>query len=176
MKSNTAKDLINILATAKALEREAYHTYLNLALKTSSVSGKNLFIRLARDEAYHLETLEDLTEKLQLNDHVQIRNLPFDTVKMLAPNIKDTARFKADKALAGDSEILEIAMAHEIKAQNYYIEKAKEINSLPVRDLLMKLAEIEEGHYQILRAEFNKLQELGYWFDFPETSMESKIE
>lgn len=176
MKSNAEKELVNILATAKALEREAYHTYLNLALKTSSMSGKNLFIRLARDEAYHLETLEDLAEKLQLNEFVQIKNLPFDTVKMLAPNIKDIARLRADKALAGDSQILEMAMAHEIKSKNYYAEKAKEINSPPVRDLLLKLAEIEEGHYQILRAEFNNLQEQGYWFDFPETSMESKLE
>lgn len=168
--------LIKVFTTAKALEREAYFNYLNFALKIAAVSGKNLFIRLARDEAQHYDWIDEVHQKFQLNKAISLKTVSGPLLQQLAPSRKDLAAIEKSKAISGDNNILELAMAHEMKTKKYYQDKAAEVKLPKVHELLLTLADYEEGHYQALRAEFNNIQQQGYWFDFPETSMEFKEE
>lgn len=172
MKNEEINEVSKILATAKALEREAYHTYLEFALKTSALSGKDLFIRLAKDEANHFDVIEEMITDLQVSDDVAKRKPPEALVKALAPGSRDVSFTENNKAISDDANILKLAMDHENRSMNYYREKAEKITLPQAKELLLALAEIEDGHYKILEAELNSVQENGYWFDFREFSME----
>lgn len=54
-------------------------------------------------------------------------------------------------------DILELALADEIEARNYYLYAAKLTGSLHTRRMLMGLADMEQGHADTLRKELEEI-------------------
>lgn len=55
-------------------------------------------------------------------------------------------------------DILELAIADEEYAREYYSQAAERVGSLHTRRMLMKLAEMERGHATELRKELEELR------------------
>ncbi len=165
-------DMLSIITTAQVLERDALISYLSFAYKIFAYSGKNLFILLARDEVRHYDLLEDLKLEFYMDGPATDIEIPSPTIKAIEPARGEGPAPENLKALSGDIHILQTAMAHEERSEEFYRRKAGEIAAPHLRSLLSQLADIEKGHYTSLSAERATIQQTGYWFDFPETSMQ----
>jgi len=53
-------------------------------------------------------------------------------------------------------DILELAIADEIEARNYYLFAAKLAGNLRTRRMLLNLADMEQGHADTLRKELDE--------------------
>jgi rubrerythrin len=53
--------------------------------------------------------------------------------------------------------ILEMAIAHEVEAHDYYHRAAECTGNPHTRDMLLRLSEMEQGHADTLQEELNEL-------------------
>jgi rubrerythrin len=165
-------EFIVALKTAYEAEKEGMRTYLNYAKATEVSSGKNMFIQLALDEVDHMEMIQDFMEKTLKGEAYTEVEVPKGRLAGFMPDIADISKHKTEKSSVDDEKALKAAMEHEKKAKEFYLAEADKAEAKEVKDFFLKLAEVEQKHYDILNAELSFMQEDGFWFDTMEFSLE----
>lgn len=150
MKANPATGQTIIEAIKHEIEGRAF--YLALAERVKNPLVRRKILGLAEDELEHRETLSRLywaqtgTEVGSFDDFEFNLNLP-DVENMSLP------------------DLLQLAMDTEKKAATTYLEMARAEKNERSRGFLEYLAEFEEGHYEILAAELEKIRNTPGWED-----------
>jgi len=133
-------------------EIEGREFYLALAKKVKNPLVRRKLLGLADDELEHRVTLSRLywaqtgSEVGNLDDFEVNVNLP-DVQNMSIP------------------DLLQLAMDTEQKAATTYAEMARDTKDTKSAAFLEYLAEFEEGHYEILAAELEKIRSNPGWED-----------
>jgi rubrerythrin len=160
------------LKTAIEAEKKSLKNYLEFGLKTDDASGKNMFLRLASDELEHVNILERQSQSLQESgDWLKIEIEPSD-VEMIVPRLGE--KDVKIRGTSGQDQVtaLHIALALEKRAQEFYANQAKQTDDRKAREMYLRLAEMEEAHYELIQAEIDAIGNTGFWLGLREFSLE----
>ena len=160
--------VLEILKQAMESEKEGYEFYIQASAITKDPKGKEMFKYLARDETDHFKTLEDEYNRLKGGEG-QGSNTIGHKQKEKGFLIDSSLLLKGD---SGDLKALNIAMKIEEDAQEFYAKSAEKAKQSDVRDIFLKLSDMEKNHYNLLKYEHDSLIRSGFWCDFPEITIE----
>ena len=163
---------IKWLQTAIALEKKALSDYMEYALSVQGRAGKDMFLKLARDEFHHMEMLTKELERL-LGGHAWLKiRVPLSAIEETIPLIKKRGIVSADIAQSNEVQVLSLAIETEKKAMEFYLNKSYEAETKPAKLLLKRLVVMEQAHYQILQAEKDNITRTGLWMGVRERPFE----
>jgi rubrerythrin len=74
-----------------------------------------------------------------------------------SPEVPRRAREEPDWTRVSIREILELAIAEEVEARDYYRRAADLAGSMHTREVLLSLSAMEQGHADTLRRELDEL-------------------
>lgn len=164
--SNT---VLKILEQAMESEKEGYEFYIHASTMTKDPKGKEMFKYLARDETEHLKTLEEAYNRLKGGEGKEDSKTAGHKKKGKGFVIDSSLRLKED---SGDLKALNIALKIEEDAQEFYTKSAEKAKQSDVRDIFLKLSDMEKNHYKLLKYEHDLLTRSGFWCDFQEITIE----
>lgn len=168
----TGVQALRALKTAIEAEKKSLDNYLQFGLKTEDSSGKNMFLRLAADELEHWDILERQSRSLQESgDWLKLEIKPSE-VEAIVPRLSDRdIRVKGTRGL-DQLSALHAALALEKRAQEFYAGQARNTSDPAARAMFERLAEMEDAHYELIRAEIDAITSTGFWFGLREFSLE----
>lgn len=157
--------MLKILDTGIELEKKGILTYLRLALATRSLTGKNMFIRLAADEFDHMRKLENIRAAKTGKKPLRLSPVPKKEIDEILQKL--TLPDLLEKAEAGleDLDALRLGMDMEARSVNLYRRLAKSTRDKKLVELAADLALWEEYHHDLLSAEIDSIQNSGLYFD-----------
>lgn len=169
------RETFKALKFAIESEKQALLGYINLALKTVDIYGKNMLLRIARDEFAHMEALEkELEHCTECRDWKDIE-LEESDLEKIAPRVSEYVGKIKGKEGVTEIDALEIALKQEKEAINFYKEQAEKTNNPNAKKLFKRLVEMETAHYDLILAELDYIKQTGFWFGIPEFSMENRF-
>ena len=160
--------VLKILKQAMESEKEGYEFYIQASTITKDPKGKEMFKYLARDETDHFKILEDAYNRLKGGEGKGSNTIGHKQ-KEKGFLIDSSLLLKVD---SGDLKALNIAMKIEEEAQEFYAKSAEKAKHSDVRDIFLKLSDMEKNHYDLLKYEHDSLIRSGFWCDFPEITIE----
>ena len=145
---------LEILELAIYNEQSACEFYLHLSNQIKSQSGKDKFKFLAEDEKRHRHILEK--EYYKENKGKGFR---FDSEKAKAIKVEVDTQSSAIDAL-------DLAIQAEREAYKFYTQASEKVKEQASKDMFLKLAGEEDGHYNVLAAERQALSNNFYWYGY----------
>ncbi len=173
MKKNSSNPInIKWLRTAINSEKNALKDYLDYAHATQDKTGKDMFIKLARDEFQHMSILEKEFERIHAGRSWQKVKLPISDIERILPVLKEEGELGQE---AGKNEVqaLSLALKAEKKAIGFYQKKAQQERDPNARVLLQRFSEMEQAHYEIIQAELDYINQNGLWMGIREIPLEA---
>ena len=157
------KDIKSLLKHAIQGEIEGFTFYDLLSKQTSNVDARRRLESLRDDERRHWNTLTGLYKK-----HVgeTIGDLPNKGISALSEVLEDNRL----KTLKSEMEYINLALEVEMATMKFYKENAGLVDDHEFREILLRLADEESGHYEILMAEKSALGGNYYWFSTDDTA------
>ena len=163
------------IKTSIDLEKNGRKFYLEAATTTKSESGKKIFQMLADEENLHLATFKKMLKSLDnldnwqdiIKDYPQARQVPVFGVKQPA---KDATKVTTDELNA-----LRLAMKQEKEAISFFEKSSELAENEDVKKIFSFVREQEVFHYNLLQAEYDHLNQTGFWFDKAEFRMDGKF-
>jgi rubrerythrin len=136
---------MNVFEFALKMELDGKTYYEQLAEAETKTGLKKIFLGLAEDEQKHYETIQAMYEQRAVNmaDSVLLEE---------AQNIFETlmAEPKTEIPLTKNCSAYQYAMTIEAKSQKFYEEMAEKENNPETIRLLLKIAEEEKKHFNIM--------------------------
>ncbi|MBI5038672.1 MAG: ferritin family protein [Nitrospirae bacterium] len=160
------------LKKAIMVEKEAMKRYMEYAKATKNVSGKNMFLTLALDEWNHMSILEKQLDSISGRNIWYSAEISKSEIELLVPKLKETRTKSNQESGLTDIEALSTALREERKANEYYLKQAGLMTDPGAKKMYLRLAEMEEAHYQILEAELDGIKGTGFWLGIPEFTMD----
>lgn len=171
MKKNTEKEkLLGVLELAKSNELTGLGNYLKFARETKNISAKNMFLILASDELDHFNLIENERKALVTDSEIKAVRVDASLVAKLFPKLSEVKRGGPSETT--DMDALKIALKLEENSRNFYNKEAERTSNVLIKQLFLKLAEIEDGHYKLIQSEIDSISKSGFWMDIPEFTME----
>jgi len=152
------------IETAIKMETDAMKFYEEAAKKTSHPFGKKIFEGFIKDEARHLQMLEDILKGLNLTTG---KVKPSDEIKTVFSELKGQMMARV-KASLDELSAVNIALDFESAGYEFYTKAAHEAIDEKEKELLARLAEEEKEHSSILRNTYSFLKDTGDWFMWEE--------
>lgn len=167
-------DLLKIVESGIELEKKGLITYLNFAHKTKSLTGKNMFIVLAKDEYEHMRELEKIRAAHAAGEPIPAVELPMARIESLRPKLKNKEQLIKGEEGQADLDALKIALDLERNARDFFKELAEAATDDLVRSFAERLVKWEEGHYDLVQAEIDYITQSGFYFDMQEFEMSDR--
>jgi rubrerythrin len=172
--SEDIEESIKALKTAIEIEITGYDTFRSFADKTNNEQGKKIFNQLAKDEESHREILEEQLAKLEGGSAWAEVDIPKSEIEELAPKIRErTLETKGENAV-GELDALTTALDLEKRAKEFFVERAEATEIPEAKALFLRLAEWEETHYDLIKAEIDNINHTGFYFDMWEFKMDGQ--
>lgn len=169
----TKDEILKAYGFAIELEKESLKSYLDLAKRTHDVTGKNMFIWLAREEYEHMRILESIRDKVLQDQPIGKVEIEEDELQKLLPDIKKLEKKKSSVAETHQIHALQAALEHEAQSRDFYKEQAEKTEDPELKQLFTRLAEMEQAHYDLILAQLDFIKGTGFWFGIPEFDIES---
>ena len=150
MKANPATGQTLIEAIKREIEGREF--YLALAKKVKNPLVRRKILGLAEDELEHRETLSRL---YWAQTGTEVGDLDAFEVNVDLPDVENMSL----------PDLLQLAMDTEKKAADTYMEMAENVEDERSAAFLEYLAEFEEGHYDTLATELEKIRKTPGWED-----------
>jgi rubrerythrin len=158
---------------AVVAEEQSLKKYLEFALGTKDESGKDMFVSLALDEFMHRHLLEQQAEELKGTGNCSGVEIHPTLIEKLLPSISDKSLLIKGREGQSELDALLTALSLETQARDFYIQEAETAGLEPVRELLRRLAQMEQAHADLIQAEIDYIQKTGFWFKFQEFTLEA---
>ncbi|MCX7994551.1 MAG: ferritin family protein [candidate division WOR-3 bacterium] len=165
--------VVEILKTAINIEKNGLIKYIDFAIKTNDLMGKNMFLRLAKDEYLHGEIFEKQLDAILCNRPWVCETIPESIIERIAPKIRETDKTKGEEGM-DELSALKTALELEKKSIEFYTESKKYINDPEAIKIFNRIIEMEESHYDLIQAEIDHIERTGFWFGIREFSMEGE--
>ena len=154
------------------VEKAAMKKYMEYAKATKDVSGKNMFVTLALDEWDHMSILEKQLDHISGSNSWSRTEIPKSEIELLVPNLKKTKTRNNGNSGVSDLGALSTALREEREANEYYLKQAGLMTDAAAKKMYLRLAEMEDAHYQIIEAEIDAIKGNGFWLGVPEFTMD----
>jgi rubrerythrin len=151
------------LLDALKAEIEGQHFYLMAARSTGDPQGRLVLEQLAREEEHHAQFLRAQHAAVLATGQADPRvalGKP-GVLSASSPIFSDALKARAREAHF-EMTALSVGAQLEAAAMAFYRREAEQASDPGVRDLLLRLAEWEAGHYQALLQQQTELKE-DYW-------------
>jgi len=169
-----AYDLKGALGYAIEIEKEGMRSYMEFAMRSISVDGKDMFIWLAREEFSHMRLFENMLVAVDEGGAVSASEIPVSGIQKMMPKVKKMDLAKGGKAEAHDADALRAALKMEEDTRDYYMAQAKKADDQKVKEVFSALADVEHGHWELIMAQLDFVTQTGYWFGFQEFDVEGR--
>jgi len=150
---------VDILEYAMQVEKEGEAHYRELAERSNNPGMKKILTELADSEVEHYNVFKAIKEN---------SNIP-GIDEAILPNVKNIfSGMKADKTLEVDADEIELyrnVQRHEKKSQEFYRQKADEVDTPALKEMLLKIAAEEGKHYQVLGGLIDFLSSPAQWLE-----------
>ena len=168
------QEAVKALRYAIKVEQNGLITYIKLARKTKDITGKNMLIGLARDEFYHMITLEKQLESIVENHRWIKVDIEESEIEKLVPKISEyIGRIKGERALS-EEDALQVALSQEKQSIDFYKEQYEKAQTPEAKEMFRRLIEMEESHYNLVLAQLDYIKKTGFWFGIPEFTTTTK--
>ncbi|MEO0009346.1 MAG: ferritin family protein [candidate division WOR-3 bacterium] len=164
---------IEVLTLARIGETESIRRYLEFALQTEELAGKNMFIRLAMDELMHQDLLGEKIDEYHRQGSCTPVSVSPTLIEKLIPKITQRDVLSSGRANAAALSALQIALELENNARKFYLEQSEKVNQKSLRLLFQRLGEMESAHQQLIQGEIDFIEETGFWLGFREFTLET---
>lgn len=168
----TKDEVVKAYEFAIELEKESLKSYLDLAKRTHDITGKNMFIWLAREEFEHMRILEAIRDRVLKDQPIGKIEIEEDELEKLLPDIRKLEKKKSTAAETHQIGALQAALDHEAQSRDYYREQAEKADDPELKQLFNRLAEMEQAHYDLILAQLDFIKGTGFWFGIPEFDVE----
>ena len=135
-------------------EIEAEKVYRETAKKVNNPFLKNRLEALSKEENAHREILEKTYSKMFPGKEIIVPENPD-----FLPEFPEIKIFRELGTTTDVRKILEQAMKAELGAQEFYESIADMVDDDYTKKLMRYMAKIEEGHYMILKKEYDDMVE-----------------
>jgi rubrerythrin len=155
-------------------EKRIRNHYKEAAEKSKGEAGKNFFSFLAREEEGHVAYLKKMNEEYGKKGTVPDEPLAtiFTRTEWIIEGEKELLSTDARHNYEGEMERLLAALELEEEATRHY-EKLVSALGGDGKKLFSRFLEIEDTHTALVRAEVDYFNKSGYFYDFPEFSLEA---
>jgi rubrerythrin len=168
------RPVLEAMKLAMETEKRGLESYLDYALKTKDLTGKNMFVLLARDELGHFEILERTLSSLEISGTWGGIEVSDSLVERVIPKLRERdVRVKGERGV-DQVDAIRAAMEQERRSAELYREQLAKVTDPAARKTFQKLMEMEEAHFDILQAELDNISETGFWFKIPEFDLEEE--
>ncbi len=151
------------LKQAMKAEREGQYFYLMAAGSTDDPKGREVFTRLAEEEADHFNylkrQLESVTKTGRLDGSIRVGAPP--DLDGGSPIFSDALKARIKDAHY-EMTALSVAIQLELDASKFYKAQANQLDDPAAKTFYLELAEWEAAHYRALLAQSENLKE-DYW-------------
>ncbi len=146
--------LEELIALGIKSEIEAERVYRTTAERVKNPFLKNRLNALAVEESRHRDILENLFKKLFPNKDLVLPENP-----EFLPEFPEIKIFQEISTTTDIRNVLENAMKAEKSAEEYYRTIADMVDDEYLKKMMLYMARIEEGHYKILKNEYDDMSE-----------------
>ncbi|HHT9129765.1 MAG TPA: ferritin-like domain-containing protein [Candidatus Brocadiaceae bacterium] len=151
---------MDIYEYAMQMEKDGENYYRELTKKIGNSGLKKILTMLADAEVIHYHVLL----KMKKNEKMEMVDTPILT------DVKNIfVRMKEGKEIAGINisqvELYKKAQQIEEKSQNFYLDKAGEVEDLSQKEIFLKIAEEEKKHFFILENIINFVSLPQHWLE-----------
>ncbi|MBN1417662.1 MAG: ferritin family protein [Planctomycetes bacterium] len=158
----TTDDVIRVMETAIATERQGMDLYAGAAERARDPLTKKMFQSFVHDERRHLSIIQGFIDQGALGDSGADPARRFTgEVRTIFSDAIDAGGIDAS---GDDVMALRTAAEFEREGAAFYREKAREMDDGPARALAERLAIEEENHLRILENTIEYLERPGDWF------------
>lgn len=166
-------DLATIFATAIEIEMTGLETYLRFGMRTKDVTGKNMYMRLAKDELEHLRIFEEYRSRVLAGQELGAAPSEMKPITFVRPELRKVDAQTKGEEHADELTALQTALDLERRSIEFYTNWASKTTDPELRRLLVQLKEVEESHFDLIQAEIDSLTGTGFWFGIPEFDLEA---
>jgi len=167
-----SKTVAQVLSQAIEAEITGFTTYLEFARQTRDETGKNMFITLAREEVDHYEILRRQFNDAFAGKPIEPIEISQTEIAELVPKLDPVAERTAGAEGANELHAIKTAIDLERAAIDFYTEWSKKANDATVRETFRNLAQMEEGHFELLLSQHDYINNTGHWFGINQWTME----
>lgn len=169
--------IIELARTALSFEYGEEHFYRHAAELTRNPSGKAMFLRLAEEEAGHMEDMHTLFSSIIGNDEWQ--RLVAEEAANAHPSkiiaeMEAAVAHRGMMAVADDTQALRMAMELERRILHLLKDMTEHTQDPEVIELIGKMTQEENSQYDALQAQLDSVQNVGMWLDTPEFRMDGR--
>jgi len=151
--------MTDIYSYAKKMEKDGEAFYRELAAGTKSPGIQKIFEMLADEEVKHY----DLFSRMEKHDRAVFTENPFlDNVRNVFERIREGRAF--GDLDASQSDLYRKAQDIEEQSENFYREKAEEVDAAQ-RSVLLRIAAQERRHYRILENILQMVSRPQHWLE-----------
>ncbi len=171
---NEKKDLADMLMSALGMEEKGFAFYQAQEAKSKNSITKNMFLFLADNELYHIESIKKFSKNLEGNDSslaLRLSDAKESRIKEL--DIFSRSMDELNDKISPDDDdkkACEFAMEFEKNGYNHYKAMLKQASDPGVVKFLEFLLEEESRHYEIIEKMYNYLIDSANWFMYEEGS------
>jgi rubrerythrin len=156
----------DVLVRAMVNEQDGYEFYVAAVARIADAKGKAVFRSLANDETEHLRILQNEYERISQGQSfadldTARKTLPAQPALKLFPE-----KSQLDAMLAkvkADIDVLKVALDFERKGYDMYSAAAKNAADHNVKAVFTYLANVENGHYELIDKTLSYLTNKGMW-------------
>lgn len=167
--------LLQVIREAITLEINGREFFEHARDVSENSLGKKMFQKLADDEKRHLKEFSDLfsaaLESDEWKKHVSQESKGSSSlIQELKSRIKSSEREKGSSEL----EALRIGMELERKAIDFFEKASRDANDSQTSQICLKISDEEKFHYDLLQAQYDSVNNSGFWLDVAEFQMDGK--
>jgi rubrerythrin len=167
-----SKTVAQVLAQAMEAEIAGFTSYLEFARQTNDPTGKNMFITLAREEVDHFNILRRQLREATAGRPIEPAEVSQTEIAELVPRLDPVAERTAGAEGANQIHALKAAIDQERASIDFYTKWAEEVADPTVRETFKNLAQMEEGHFELLLSQLDFINNTGHWFGISQWTME----
>ncbi len=169
------EEAIKILNIGIELEKTGLKNYIDYSFATKDETGKNMFLKLARDEFDHMTILERELKSLLTNRCWVRAEIPESILEKVAPKLRDIEKKKSEQGLK-ELDALKTALDGEKKSIAFYKGEQAKLKDTNGVEIFNRLVGMEESHYDMIQAQIDHIENTGFWFGIREFQLEGERE
>ncbi len=174
MADKSTTPLERAIQTAIEYETRVRDLYQDAAGKATEEVGRKIFEVLAKEEQGHLDYLMFRFDEWERTGKIESPEL---ATILPSREVIEAGVAKLEKAIetrdwSVELDLLRKALDAESTTGAFYKRMVEELDSAG-RQLFRPFMEIEEAHYDIVQAQIDALNGMGFWFDFMEFDLEA---
>jgi rubrerythrin len=167
--------MIQLVKEAMRLEVRGRGFFLYAAEVTENELGRKMFRRLADDEVEHMRVFGEMFTAMTGGDEWKkfVRSEEGEGAGII-DDLKKRIEGAAREKRAGDLEAIRIGMELERKAIAFFEKFRNEAKATETKEMAEKIRDQEEGHYEMLQAQYDSVHKSGFWLDSAEFRLDAE--